>query len=373
MKFCKRAWLVSGGALSGALVLALSFGFPRTSAIAASGGLLWPPEVGKPYPDLEMVDQKGHAVRLSSFKGKVLLIEPVGMNCPACLSWSGTHRYGAFQGMMGQDNVSAIEEMFPRYAGGISLSDPRIIHLQLLLFNSSMMPTSADDAKAWAGHFQMHRSNQVVLAGSAPLLVPERHQASYNLVPGFQLVDKNFILQSDSTSDNPKTNLWTELLPMVPRLVQTFAMSVEEAYQSIPHRRTVFNSQEAKMDSAEAAYLTKLFDWMDQAIVAKQSIFKGADASSAYAGVWKSLQDLQPPAKLKRVQDLYAQAAKDEAAFLQVWQKMPVRSFNANHPLVNQASGRLIQGYNELMRLYPAEDQHNKDAFYDYPCALDFK
>lgn len=180
----------------------------------------WPPGVGKAYPDLEMVDSSGHTVRLSSFKGKVLLIEPVGMNCPACLAWSGTHRYGPFKGMSGQGNLSAIEEMFPRYAGGISLSDPRLMHIQLLLFNPSMMPTNAEDAKEWGKHFHMTRANQVVLAGSAPFLTPERHQSSYNLVPGFQLVDKNFILRSDSTSDNPKTNLWTELLPMVSKLVE---------------------------------------------------------------------------------------------------------------------------------------------------------
>jgi cytochrome oxidase Cu insertion factor (SCO1/SenC/PrrC family) len=39
----------------------------------------WPPQLGQPYPDLELVDQTGQKTRLSSFKGKVILIEPVGM------------------------------------------------------------------------------------------------------------------------------------------------------------------------------------------------------------------------------------------------------------------------------------------------------
>jgi len=152
---------------------------------------------------------------------------------------------------------------------------------------------------------------------------------------------------------------------------QAFAMTVEEAYQSVPHRRTVFDAQTAKMNASEAAYLTRLFNWMDQAIVAKQSVFRGADLEKAYAGVWATLKDLQPPSKLKHVQELYGQAAQDEHAYLQEWQK--TRSFNGNHPLVNQASGRLVQGYNEMMRIYPSETPHNKDAFFDYPCALDFK
>ncbi len=181
----------------------------------------WPPQVGQPYPDLEMVDQTGQKVRLSSFKGKVLLIEPVGMNCPACLGWSGTQKHGPFQGLAGQPGLSPIEDNFSRYAGGISFTDPRIIHIQLLLFNTTMRPTTAADAKAWAKHFHKDGSeNQYVLAGSAELLSPARNLASYNLIPGFQLVDKDFILRSDSTSDNPKTNLWTELLPQVPGLVQ---------------------------------------------------------------------------------------------------------------------------------------------------------
>ena len=120
-----------------------------------------------------MVDQHGAAVRLSSFKGKVLLIEPVGMNCPAwVLSWSGARTYGDFQGQKAQANVSPIDEMFPRFTGGLSLADPRIVHIQLLLFSVGMMPTAADDAKAWARHFHMSRPNQVVLAGSVLLLQP---------------------------------------------------------------------------------------------------------------------------------------------------------------------------------------------------------
>lgn len=41
--------------------------------------IAWPPETGHPYPNLSLVDQTGERVSLSSFKGKVLLLEPVGM------------------------------------------------------------------------------------------------------------------------------------------------------------------------------------------------------------------------------------------------------------------------------------------------------
>ena len=39
----------------------------------------WPPAAGETYPDVELMDHRGELVKLSSFKGKVLLIEPIGM------------------------------------------------------------------------------------------------------------------------------------------------------------------------------------------------------------------------------------------------------------------------------------------------------
>ena len=39
----------------------------------------WPPVVGERYPDLELRDWQGERVQLSSYEGKVLLIEPIGM------------------------------------------------------------------------------------------------------------------------------------------------------------------------------------------------------------------------------------------------------------------------------------------------------
>ena len=62
--------------VAGAAILAASCG-PGTP----SGPLpfAWPPSVGETYPDVELRDHKGEIVKLSSFRGKVLLIEPIGM------------------------------------------------------------------------------------------------------------------------------------------------------------------------------------------------------------------------------------------------------------------------------------------------------
>jgi anti-sigma factor RsiW len=39
----------------------------------------WPPVLGEPYPSVVLQDSRGRSVELASFRGKVLLIEPIGM------------------------------------------------------------------------------------------------------------------------------------------------------------------------------------------------------------------------------------------------------------------------------------------------------
>jgi hypothetical protein len=38
----------------------------------------WPPEVGRPYPELALRGLDGETVELADHRGKVLLIEPIG-------------------------------------------------------------------------------------------------------------------------------------------------------------------------------------------------------------------------------------------------------------------------------------------------------
>ena len=39
----------------------------------------WPPQAGQPYPELALLGLDGETVHLSDYRGKVLLIEPIGM------------------------------------------------------------------------------------------------------------------------------------------------------------------------------------------------------------------------------------------------------------------------------------------------------
>ena len=343
----------------------------------------WPPVLEEPYPDLELIDHRGEKVRLSSFKGSVLLIEPVGMTCPACQAFSGAHRYGAYKGVVPQQGLPSMEELFPRYTDGLSLSDDRITFVQLILYSMSMKAPTPRDAKKWAKHFRLDRiKNHVVLVGTQDLL----GTASYNMIPGFQLVDRNSVFRSDSTGHRPRHSLWTHLLPMVPKLLQeeivsqtSSEMTIEEAYLAIPHRRTVFDYDSANMSDEERAYLQKLFGLIDLAIVERVEMLmwlqsggrRGAQAQD-YNWILNKMNALEVPHGLNNVHQLALGAIKEQETTLKKWHTSGLPSNIARDSLVRSSSGKLKQAYGNLRNKYPREGKHNQAAFFDYLCALDF-
>ena len=168
----------------------------------------WPPQVGQPYPDLEFVNHDGRAIRMSDFKGRVLLVEPIGMNCPACNAFAGAGRKGGFEGVKPQGGLGSIERYLHEDAGTTLGRD--LVHL--LLYDFAMGAPKLEDARMWAEHFDLTgRPNVYVVYSERDL----RGDASYNLIPGFQLVDRDSILRKDSTGHHPRHNLWKELLPEV--------------------------------------------------------------------------------------------------------------------------------------------------------------
>lgn len=175
----------------------------------------WPPVVGQPYPDLKLLDHTGETVSLSSFKGKVIIVEPIGMTCSACQAFSGAHSKGSLGGIQPQADLKSFEEALSQHAG-VGLGDSRLVFVQLILYNMSMQAPSAEDAHRWAGHFGLDgRPNCMVLAADRRML----GDASYQMVPGFHLIDQNFNFVANSTKYQRTHDLWREFLPLVGQLV----------------------------------------------------------------------------------------------------------------------------------------------------------
>ena len=103
------------------------------------------------------------------------------------------------------------------YAGGASLSDDRLVLVHLLLYEPGQQgPPSVETARLWAEHFGfVETENTVVLVGEDYLIGP----ASYRMIPGFQLIDRDFVLRYDATGHRPRHDIWRELMPALPSLL----------------------------------------------------------------------------------------------------------------------------------------------------------
>jgi hypothetical protein len=177
----------------------------------------WPPRVGEPYPDLELIDADGDALRIGALEGKVLLIELVGMNCPGCNAFSGGNRpgVGGLRGLTPQPGLPSIEELVARFAPGVSRGDPRLEFQVVQLYDYSMEAPDLEDAREWRRHFGESVPHARITVPAHDLRGPD----AYALIPGFQLVDRDQVLRWDSTGHAPRHNLWEQLLPALPKLL----------------------------------------------------------------------------------------------------------------------------------------------------------
>lgn len=154
------------------------------------------------------------------------------------------------------------------------------------------------------------------------------------------------------------------------------SMTVDEAYQAIPHQKTRFDAASATMGGDEKAFLDVFFELVDLAVVERvssmQSISSGKAVTFNYDAIDSRLMALDVPEKLKTAHALVMQAVAEQRKYLEQWKSSGGR-FDVGDPLVSSSSAKLVQAYGELMRAYPSENAHNKKAFFDHLCALDFK
>ena len=158
-----------------------------------------------------------------------------------------------------------------------------------------------------------------------------------------------------------------------PQLSQS--MTVDEAYKAIPHGKTRFDASAASMDVAEKAFLDTFFGLSDLAVAERVgtqvALSQKRPIAANYDEILRRLEALNVPTKLAAAHRLVTDAVKEQRQYLDT--QKGGGAFDANAPLVESSHQKLIQAYNELMRLYPSENAHNKQAFFDHLCALDFK
>lgn len=192
---------------------------PASAVQSPAVKVKWP-KVGEQYPPLMLSDPDGRPVNLAQFRGKVLLIEPIGIPCAACQAFAGGDVVGEFKapGSQGvQPDIGTIESLFARFAPGVRFDDDRIVYVQLLLYGTNSAAPTLDQARKWRAHFApaLKTKQPVIMVGTPEMISPE----AYALIPGFHLVDQNFVLRYDGAGHTPPHSIFKELLPAIPAML----------------------------------------------------------------------------------------------------------------------------------------------------------
>lgn len=170
-----------------------------------------------------------------------------------------------------------------------------------------------------------------------------------------------------------------------------YPMTVEEAYQEMQHRHQSLDPTSHGFSREEAAYLSRLFELVDLAIVEKmqawtwfQSEGRKGKSPQEYRtrvdSLVSILEGLPAPERLHQVQRLLVDAVRDQRAFFESWNDaLAVAAsgrdnrevYRSRGTYLKSSSQKLHQVYGLLMNLFPEAGQQNFDAFYDHLCVLD--
>ncbi|MEM9366439.1 MAG: hypothetical protein AAGD07_10620 [Planctomycetota bacterium] len=177
----------------------------------------WPPRVGAFYPDLNLMDQQGEPFQLSSLAGKVILLELAAIPCKGCQAFAGANRRGGYAGIAVQPGLDSIHEYAKRFGGVDIQNQHNVAFVQLLLYGKSMRHPTQQEVTGWARHFGMDRNRNLVVLRGDPSMV---NRASYDRIPGFHLIDRDFVLRYDSCGHQPQHDLYYQLLPALGHLAR---------------------------------------------------------------------------------------------------------------------------------------------------------
>jgi len=159
------------------------------------------------------------------------------------------------------------------------------------------------------------------------------------------------------------------------------ALTVEQAYAAIPHQRTVYDASGSRLAKGHIEALDQLFTLSDRGTVLRVEALdalKRRDTARLratvrdYASLFDALRQLRPTPQTRAATDLVLQAVQQHQSFFDTKLAAAPRLDSAFTVDVTQSSQKLRQAYSLLMAAFPEETARNRQAFFDYLCALDF-
>jgi hypothetical protein len=154
------------------------------------------------------------------------------------------------------------------------------------------------------------------------------------------------------------------------------ALDIDEAYRLIPHQQTTFESGSSNIPKNEIKSVNRLLSLAELAMVERVNALKnGANKSHYFDRIDKILNDienLEVEQNLQEVHQLIQTSIQQHRAYFETYKQTSKQSKTKKKQLIQGSHRNLIKAYNLLMKAYPQETKHNKQAFFDYLCALDF-
>jgi len=154
------------------------------------------------------------------------------------------------------------------------------------------------------------------------------------------------------------------------------AMGIEQAYQLIPHQRTVFQLHKTNLPVSEAQQVARLLKLAEKAMVERVNALKNGASKMGYQSridsiLWQ-IEQLQVPDQVARARDHIQTAVQQHRSFFELQNVSGSNAKASRNQLIQSSHQHLLAAYGVLMHSYPEETKHNKQAFFDYLCALDF-
>jgi hypothetical protein len=161
-------------------------------------------------------------------------------------------------------------------------------------------------------------------------------------------------------------------------------LSIDQAYAAIPHHRTIWQESDSTATPEEKAYLHVIFPLVDEAVALRVAAwqaysrgdFDSFDLNAQYDRLITFVRSTRPPDSLQFFHQRVATAISSDHLFFRDWNSnradFPYAQHVQTHPAVQTASRSAHYAYDALLRQFPHEPPANRQAFYDYFCALDF-
>lgn len=156
----------------------------------------------------------------------------------------------------------------------------------------------------------------------------------------------------------------------------SLALEIDQAYRLIPHQQTPFVLNQSRIPVGEAAKLARLLSLAELAMVARVGAMRAGPAETDYFSqidtiLWQ-MKNLDTSPNLHQARLHILAAIEQQRGFFELYATNGDKVQTERNKLVETSHRHLITAYNILMQLYPQETGHNRQAFFDYLCALDF-